>query len=170
MLDYLEQHPQLDIVTLTDSQHNSVLHQLAFEGHIDILQLFIKEAKKRIAKHIKKDLYQADPQQVIAQWLNAQNSEGFTPLLYASYSGHLDVIKYLVQQGVNYQLTTKTGLNPLHVAAQRNMVLPLIYFKNMIDLNSKDEVNSTPLHWASYTNSESVVAFLLAEPQLTCLD
>jgi hypothetical protein len=43
-----------------------------------------------------------------------------------------------VEQGANAQITTKTGLNPLHVAAQRNMLLPLLFFRERIDLNSKD--------------------------------
>lgn len=68
--------------------------------------------------------------------MNMQNSEGFTALLYATYNGHMDIIKYLVEDyRVNDMLTTKTGLNPLHLAAQKNMVLPFIYFKSRIDIN-----------------------------------
>jgi hypothetical protein len=73
LAEYLEQQPHLDLTGLADSQRNTVLHQLAFEGHIDILRLFLKESRKRLAKHAKKELYQLDPQQVIVQWLNAQN-------------------------------------------------------------------------------------------------
>jgi len=29
--------------------------------------------------------------------MNQQNNEGFTALLYAAFSGHLDIIKYLVE-------------------------------------------------------------------------
>lgn len=86
--------------------------------------------------------------------MNTQNTEGFTALLYASYSGHLDIVRFLVEEyNVNATLTTNTGLNPLHVAAQRNMVLPLLYFKDLININSVDTLQSTPLHWAAYMNS-----------------
>ena len=103
--------------------------------------------------------------------MNQQNSEGFTPLLYACYNGHMDIMRYLVEQyGVNGALTTKTGLNPLHLAAQKDIVLPIIYFKQHIDLNSKDQLNSSSLHWAAYMNCEKVVAYLLSEDRLTCLD
>ena len=103
--------------------------------------------------------------------MDRQNNEGFTALLYASYSGHLDVIEYLVlQHQANYQLTTKSGLNPIHLAAQRNMLLPVVYFRQKIDINSRDQLNSTALHWAGYTNSEQIVAFLLSESSLACLD
>lgn len=92
-----------------------------------------------------------------------QNNEGFTALLYATYNGHMDVIKYLIEDyGVNEKLTTKTGLNPLHLAAQKNMVLPFIYFKYKIRINELDSNKSSALHWASYMNSEEVVGYLLA--------
>lgn len=62
--------------------------------------------------------------------MNQQNNEGFTALLYASFSGHLHIIKYLVEDwGVNDLLTTNTGLNPVHLSAQKNIVLTIIYFK-----------------------------------------
>lgn len=100
-----------------------------------------------------------------------QNSEGFTALLYATYNGHMDIIKYLVEDyRVNDMLTTKTGLNPLHLAAQKNVVLPFIYFRGRIDINESDSNQSTALHWASYMNSEDVVGYLLACPELSTLD
>jgi hypothetical protein len=103
--------------------------------------------------------------------MNQQNSEGFTALLYAAYNGHLDIIRYLVEEhGVNDQLVTKTGLNPLHLAAQKNMVLPFLYFRDRIDLNAGDTLRSSPLHWAAYMNSEQAVAYMLSEARLTCLD
>jgi len=86
--------------------------------------------------------------------MNQKNNEGFTPLLYASYSGHLDIIKYLTEEyQVNLQLTTNTGLNPLHLAAQKNMVMPFLYFREKINLNQEDNLQSTALHWAAYMNS-----------------
>ena len=71
---------------------------------------------------------------------------------------------------VNDQLVTKTGLNPLHLAAQKNMTLPMLYFRDRININSSDELKSSALHWAAYMNSEQVVAYLLSDPRLNCLD
>ncbi len=48
--EYLEENQELDIIQLTDTQDNTVLHQLAYEGHLDIIQLFVKEARKRIKR------------------------------------------------------------------------------------------------------------------------
>jgi ankyrin repeat protein len=44
-------------MALKDNQSNTILHQLAFEGHLDIMQLFVKEAKKRLHREKKRKLY-----------------------------------------------------------------------------------------------------------------
>ena len=169
--EHLDSNPDIDLLRLRDRDGNTVLHQLAFEGHIDIIRLFVREAKRRLVKHYRKSLYQRSEKQEIKVWMDLQNSEGFTPILYAAYNGHIDIIKYFVQDHeVSYNLTTNTGLNILHCAAQRNMVLPMLYFRGKLDLNSKDQLNSTSLHWASYMNCEQVAQFLLCEETLDCLD
>jgi ankyrin repeat protein len=161
------------LIALTDTQCNTVLHQLAYEGHLDIIRLFVSRAKKYLLRKFgrKKSLFERDENQEITAWMNMQNSEGFTALLYATYNGHMDIIKYLMEDyAVNEKLCTKTGLNPLHLAAQKNMVLPFIYFKYRIGVNESDSNSSTALHWASYMNSEEVVAYLLTCSELTSLD
>lgn len=42
LADYLQQHPEIDLLKVADVQRNTVLHQLAFEGHLDIIQLLVK--------------------------------------------------------------------------------------------------------------------------------
>jgi ankyrin repeat protein len=96
--EYLDEHPDLDLISLTDTQNNTVLHQLAYEGQLDIMRLFVKRAKQFLLRKNghKKRLYEKDENQEMTAWMNAQNSEGFTALLYASYNGHMDIIRYLV--------------------------------------------------------------------------
>ena len=94
--DFLHDNPELDIIELRDSQEMTVLHQLAFEGHLDILRLFVKEAKKRLEKGFRKQLFEKDLRSRITTWMNVQNKEGFTALHYAAYSGHIDIIKFLI--------------------------------------------------------------------------
>ena len=99
---------------------------------------------------------------VFKKWINQKNHEGYTPLLYASFNGHMEVIKYLIEKEADASMKTNTGLNALHLAAQKNIVMPFLFFKNTIDLFELDDLKSTPLHWAAYTNSEEVVSYILA--------
>ena len=80
--------------------------------------------------------------------------EGFTPLLYAAFNGHIELIKDLEGMGARFDATNKTHLNALHMAAQNNKVSTFIYFKDKIDINSLDQKGNTPLHWAAYSGSE----------------
>lgn len=65
----------------------------------------------------------------ISQWINEKNQDGFTPLLYASFNGHVDVIEFLIAKGGNFLIKNNIGLGALHLAAQNNKVSTLIYFK-----------------------------------------
>jgi len=67
-------------------------------------------------------------------------------------------------------LTTNTGLNPLLLSAQKNIVLTMLYFKDRININSIDSNNSTAFHWVSYMNNYMVVAYLLSQKQLICIN
>lgn len=70
-------------------------------------------------------------------------------------------MRYLENEGADYLLKTKSGLNMLHLAAQNNKVKPFIYYNEKISINTRDLKLSTPLHWASYMNSEHVVSYIL---------
>lgn len=63
---------------------------------------------------------------------------------------------------VNIAEYTNTGLTALHLAAQNNKVLPFIYLNGKVSLDCVDKDKSTPLHWAAYTKSEQVVAYILS--------
>jgi ankyrin repeat protein len=92
-------------------------------------------------------------------------------MLYAAYSGNMDVIKYLVEEHrVNEYFKTSNGLNALHLASQKNMVSPFLYFRGRISLEDVDDMNSTPLHWAAYMNSEEVVSYILSTSSLESIN
>lgn len=171
--DYLGNNPDIDIITLNDSQGNTVLHQLAYEGHLEIIKVLVEEVRRFLQKKaVKKGVYYSrDDNKEITNWMNQKNNEGFTPLIYASYSGHIDIIRYLVEEfHVNEKIVTNTGLNPLHLAAQKNMVMPFLYFRGRINLDDVDDLDSTALHWAAYMNSENVVAYILSESDFNGLN
>lgn len=50
------------------------------------------------------------------------------------------------------------------------MVSPFLYFRNRISLDDVDDMNSTPLHWAAYMNSEEVLSFILSVTSFSSLN
>lgn len=49
--------------------------------------------------------------------LDGKNIGGWTPLMYASYIGHDNIVNLLLEAGVNVNAATAKGLTPLMLAA-----------------------------------------------------
>ena len=49
--------------------------------------------------------------------LNAKNSGGYTPLMYAAYIGHDNIVNLLIEAHCDVNLANKKGLTPLMLAA-----------------------------------------------------
>lgn len=96
--EYLESHPDINLMKVTDGQGNNVLHQLAYEGHFELVKVFVRKAVLRLKKEQQRQSTTKDiDRKELREWLNQRNHEGFTPLLYASFCGHLEIIRYLVE-------------------------------------------------------------------------
>jgi palmitoyltransferase len=68
----------------------------------------------------------------------------------------------LVDNGADILAKNQYGLNVMHIAAQGDQPISLFYFKQLgVDLTSRDNRNSTPLHWACFQNSEIALIYLL---------
>lgn len=102
----------------------------------------------------------------LKKWVNTPTEQGYTAIHYASYRGNIDIINLLIENGAEVEVVNKRGLNVLHMACQGNQPSSLVYFKEKYFLNiqSVDDMGSTPLHWACYTGSENAVVFLLSWP------
>jgi hypothetical protein len=62
-------------MSINDAQGNNVLHQLAYEGHLDLIKIYIHETKKGIYKRkslIGKEKISFDQQ--FNDWLNKKNN------------------------------------------------------------------------------------------------
>jgi len=92
-----------------------------------------------------------------------QGDEGFYALHYASFHGNVRLIKALVACGANPRARNKQHINMLHVAAQGDQAFSLTYFKDRgVPLDETDHEMSTPLHWASFSGSDTAIYYLLA--------
>ena len=101
-----------------------------------------------------------------ADFLNAKNNDGLTAIHFAAYKGHHKILQELQRLGADIKALTPTQQNVLHLAAQGDKAETFIFFESALDINFRDEKKSTPLHWASYMNSESIVTYLLAQKEI----
>jgi ankyrin repeat protein len=129
-----------------------VLHSAVFHNFYDQVVLQINYLKKRFDNHS------------FNSFINSKSKEGFTPILLAAYKGNIEIIKLLIEHGADYLITNKSGLSILHMAAQGNQPAVIVFFKEKYnkDLNEKDNVGSTVLHWSCYSESLDVLNLLLS--------
>lgn len=97
--------------------------------------------------------------------INAQNDkDGCVPLHYASTMGDLEVVKYMVEKGADFNMKDNFEQTPLHLAAMYGKLEVVKYLKERgAILNVVDTFGATPLHSAAVDNRLEVVRYMVEE-------
>ncbi|MGL5956383.1 MAG: ankyrin repeat domain-containing protein [Brevinema sp.] len=69
------------------------------------------------------------------------------------------IVEYMIKRRADVTITNKEGLSLLHLVSDPQLALLLI--KNGADINAKNRIGSTPLHWAVSRNYEMIAKLLL---------
>jgi ankyrin repeat protein len=98
-----------------------------------------------------------------ADWLNSPDQNQKTPLHLALESGHIDMARYLIEQGADINLKDKDKASPLHNAAYLGNleILNLLLKKGASSLNEGNFRGQTPLHFACEKGHPKVATRLL---------
>lgn len=100
------------------------------------------------------------------EWVHARDKEGSTPLHWAAWKGHPEVVEILVAAGADIQAHNENGhwgTTPLHAAAhgnQRAAAESLIRLG--ADVNAEKIGGGTPLAETKVHNASAVAKLLLA--------
>ncbi|KAG7279487.1 hypothetical protein CRUP_035873 [Coryphaenoides rupestris] len=88
--------------------------------------------------------------------------KGFTPLYMASQENHLEVVKFLLENGANQSIPTENGFTPLHIACKKNHIRVMdLLLKHSASLEAVTESGLTPLHVTSFMGHLNIVKILL---------
>ena len=80
----------------------------------------------------------------------------------ASYSGHLDIVKLLVDNDADINAEDMFGSTSLELASDKgHLEICEILINNGADVNSNNNNGCTPLFWAGYYGHTDVVKLLL---------
>lgn len=134
------------ILNLTDANLHSVgltqLHKYVIEGTID---------KLRNTLMSKNDM--------VACWVDSEDSVGWTLLHYAAWRGDLAIFKLLEEAGVSLR-SKSSSINALHIASASGSSSVVRHLTKLL-LNERDDSKRTALHYAARSNSTKTVQLLI---------
>ena len=127
---------------LPDEDGNTVLHQAAEFGCINIMKL----------------LASADYD------LDVQNNYLYTPLYIAVRHGNVEIVLLLISNNANPNFQDRFGNTMLHLAAEFGYVKIMKILMPLVDnLNIQNKLQRTPLAMAVYNGNVEIVKLLISE-------
>jgi ankyrin repeat protein len=126
-----------------------------YKGELDIFEAATVGDKATLQRKMKTD----------CDRINAFSTDGFTPLGLATYFGHFDAVKLLLDNGADPHIASSNVMHvtPLHSAcATSNYDIAEVLLKSGVNVNAKQQSGVTPLHSAAH-NGQARLARLLIE-------
>ena len=125
--------------------------------------------------HPDLDIFEASAggyQDIVEKWLGerlellaARSSDGWTPLHVAAFFGHLELGRYLIDQGASVDARSTNAMKntPLHAAAAGGrLALVRLLLERSADVNATQEGGWTALHSAAQAGNREMIEALLA--------
>jgi ankyrin repeat protein len=127
------------------NNHDTVLHRAVSSGNEEVIRLILDKIKEKET-------------QLMYQHINAPDTEGDTPLMWAAEKGGVNVAQILLEYGADINARDEESLTALHFAVKggcSNFVQLLL--NNRVDSNIKDKKGKSPLDLAlaHETNNEA---------------
>jgi len=126
----------------------------------------VAEPSKEIIKAAKKgDLAKVKGLIALdAELVQANDSDGSTPLHCATWKGHVETVAFLLTAGANVNAHNNNehwGTTPLHAAAHANQAaIAKLLLEHGADVNAKDMNGKTPMHHTTFHKAKAVAKLL----------
>ena len=158
-LDFACRNGNLDMVkalmeegadVLARNNHDTVLHQAVSSNNEEIIRLILDKIKEK------------DPQN-FSEHINAKDTEGDTPLMWAAQEGKVNAAKILLEYDADIDID-KDGKTPLHNAIQQGEEEIVKFLAEEPDekaINIPDNDKKTPLHQAVENGNFAIAEILV---------
>ncbi|XP_028400030.1 ankyrin repeat domain-containing protein 49-like isoform X2 [Dendronephthya gigantea] len=125
-------------------------------------KVFLKAAEKGRVDSVLKMLEKNE------SLINCKDFDGYSALHRASYNGHVDMVKVLLNHGADICSLTENMWQPLHCACRWDQTeVASVLLQNHADINAQTSGGQTPLHLAAtYTRDNSLLQVLLTDKKL----
>lgn len=96
--------------------------------------------------------------------IDVTDDKNWTALLYATAQGHIEVVRFLLEEEADPKIgTIMFGLTPLHIAATKGDIQIVELLINKVDVDFRDSERFTPLSYAAMNGHKEVVQLLVAK-------
>ncbi|POM78140.1 TKL protein kinase [Phytophthora palmivora] len=129
-----------------------------------VQQMCVCDPTQRVSlTYVKERLARGDIDRV-KNLIGVANEDGNTPLIVAARRGHLDVVEYLVDLGVDIDKQDSNGNTPLLLAARWGKLDVVQYLvEEGADIEIQNKSGRTPLIWAALNDHLDVVKYLVEQ-------
>ncbi|KAG6609365.1 26S proteasome regulatory complex, subunit PSMD10 [Phytophthora cinnamomi] len=139
-----------ELGVLKTPDRNSPLHEAAFRGDPDVLQLVLNKALEKSSEDA-------------VSLINLQNQFGNTPLHNAARTGSPECVSHLLQAGAEHSIKNVNGSIALHHACyseKPNLEVVQLLVEAGSDVNALDQQGYSPLIVAAKKNQTEAIEFL----------
>ncbi|QJT94850.1 ankyrin repeat domain-containing protein [Wolbachia endosymbiont of Diaphorina citri] len=133
---------------------------LARNNHHTLLHAAVSSNKEEIIKLVLNKIKETQ-----SQYIDAKDTEGDTPLMWAAESGRVNAAEVLLDHGASTEVKNNYGMTALHWAAKENesRVAKLLIDKGA-DVYAEDKDGKKPIDLARERNHSSVEKLLYETP------
>lgn len=144
------------LVLFKDDAGSTLIHATAIYSACEILTEIIEHV--RGIKETKISTYEE-----IQSWINQQNNDGNSALIFASMTGSLEIIKILLKFGADINSYNAEKKNAIHFAAEKEYphIISFLASKGA-ELTRSSSNLQTPIHLSVLMNSYKSTSLLLA--------
>ncbi|KAL1649436.1 hypothetical protein SLS58_001491 [Diplodia intermedia] len=130
---------------LANSDGNTPLHRAVEDNSVEVVDILLERTER------------------LGTGINAQDSEGRTPLSFAISCGSEILCRKLLDHGADLEQITNNERTPLHLAVDSTNVevVRIIHERTGMAIDVRDNRSLTPLHWAVMYGQVEVARYLL---------
>nr|CAB3267275.1 transient receptor potential cation channel subfamily A member 1 homolog [Phallusia mammillata] len=161
---FLDKTPNVDF---TDKSGHTLFHYTAFAGYVACAELLINKLKQPVRLgEAEDDVHNLS---VVKKQLNMRDNDGGSPLHYAAKEGHLEMCRFLIQNGADINSCDKKGKTALHQAVSKedsdNEASSTQVVKYLLEkeahFDMKDELGRTPFYYAALNDYVTCTKLLI---------
>jgi len=152
-------------INIPDARCTTPASHAIYNGKIKCLKYFAERGVDINLEHLN---LRSNPKLTIEliQWLQSRGynieKENYTLMHCAAYNGQIDIMEYLLSQGLEINIKDCYGNTPIYYATENSQLKAIKYlYEHGVDVRDQDERGNTLMHAAARKGKVHIIQWLL---------